>query len=139
MIFKRLFILAAFAFVHISFAKGYWIPIYTQPDNSDTFLMDNQGIRIENFGSGTRLVYVDVLVNKFQPYMNNGQAVNSMTTTYSYNCFNRMILVGDVVMRSGSNGSGSQVAVHRSSGEWREVRSPGPTPAIVSRIKNYCN
>jgi hypothetical protein len=120
-------------------SKGYWVPFYTQPDNGDIFYFDNLDIRIQNFGSGARIVSVDVLVNKFSPYVaKSGAGVNSMTTVYSYNCFNRMIRFTDVVMFSGKDGSGARVEVSPTSGEWREVRGPSPTPALASQLQKYC-
>jgi hypothetical protein len=106
-----------------SYAQEYWVPFYTQSDNGDVFYFDNRGIGIENFGSGTRIVNVNVMVNKFEPYINqNGRAVNSMRTVYSYNCFNRRIRFSDVSMFSGKDGKGTRVAIHPSKNEWREVK-----------------
>ncbi len=120
-------------------AQGYWVPFYTQANNSDTFLFDNQGIRIDNYGSGTRLVYVDVLVKKFEPYFFKNRTVNSMRTTYSYNCTNRRILVGDVTMHSGNDGDGIKINTVKSNRDWIEVKRDNPTHSLVERIKNYCN
>ena len=125
--------------VNFSYAKDYWVPFYTQADNGDIFYFDNQGISIENFGSGTRIVNVDVLVNKFETFTtNSGRAVNSMKTTYSYNCFNRRIRRSEITMFSGKDGKGSRVEVHPSSGEWVELRNGAPTAPLAQRLRPYC-
>lgn len=61
-----------------------------------------------------------------------------MRTVYSYNCFNRRIRVGDVVMYSGREGKGTRVATHPTNNEWTEVNQGTPTPSLVLRIREYC-
>ena len=138
---KTYFLEAALLFVgaNNSYAKDYWVPFYTQADNGNIFYFDNQGISIENFGSGTRIVNVDVLVNKFETFnTNSGRAVNSMKTTYSYNCFNKRIRRNEIIMFSGKDGKGSRVEVHPSSGEWVELRNGAPTAPLAQRLRPYC-